>query len=339
MNDVISQIKNGDLSNPLNKERIRPQFREFLQYVENIILFKKLSVNTRDIYNYSRLFKSKHKYKIFFPEMVSSILQYLNVISLVNLFNELDNEKVNKQFGTDGVNGKQTGEIIDYKFRMNEEPDQALRDLNQDMHLGLEYNDNDIYNENEYEEEPQIESLEIKTNNTNLKIIGGFIISYLDKINDVQVTYDELTTNKINLIVNTHEQKIRTANLKSFEWLSQAGNEAQRQIVLLQMHTLKKLKYADLAQYISKEYGGDLGGDFNNAALITDDDDEYLENDNYDGEGGDKDYEVEYNDDGTEKERKDNDIDQEEMGEVFDVEENDEGDQDYGYQAVDGGYD
>ena len=320
LNDVISQLKNGELSNPLNKEHIRPQFREFLQYGENVKLFKNLSLNTREIYNYSRLLKSKHKYKIFFPEMVSSILQYLNIISLVNLFNELDNNKVNKKLGT--------GEIIDYSFRMNEEPDEALKDLNQDMNLGIEYN-----NDNE-DEENMIESLEIKHNNTNLKIIGGFIISYLDKINDVQLTYDELTTTNINLTVNTHEQKLRTANLKSFEWLSKSGNEMERQLVFLQMHKFKKLKYADLAKYVSNEYGAE----FNNVSAFTDYDneDDIIESDNYEGEI-EADNENEYNEDGTEREKKDVDIDMEEMGQVFDEEENDDGDQDYGYQAVNSG--
>ena len=343
LNDVINQIKNGELSNPLNKERIRPQFRDFLQFGENIKLFKKLSVNTRTIYNYGRMFKSKHKYKIFFPEMVSSILQYLNVISLVNLFNELDNDKVNKELGMkigakiDSNRENQTGEIIDYRFRVNEEPDEALKDLNQEMNLGLEYkNDYNEYNE-DTDEDTQIESIEIKNNNSNLKIIGGFIISYLDKINDIQLTYDELTTTKINLIVNTHEQKLRTANLKSFEWLSQTGNEAQRQIVMLQMHKLKKLKYADLAQYVSKEYGAE----FNNLSAFTDndneDDNEYVESDNYEGEienDENDDYKVEYDEDGNEKERKDIDIDNEEMGVVFDIEEDEDGDQDYGNLAV-----
>ena len=167
-------------------------------------------------------------------------------------------------------------------------------------------------------------------------IIGDFIISYLDKINDTQITYDELTTTKINLIVNTHEQKLRTANLKSFEWLSQTGNEAQRQIVMLQMHKLKKLKYADLAQFVSKEYDAE----FNNVSAFTDNDNddynEIIESDNYEGEKDHKDHEVEYDENGYEIERKDMDIFDEEIGVVFDVEEIDEADQDYGNLAVGG---
>jgi hypothetical protein len=62
LNDVISQIKNDELSNPLNKEHIRQQYRTFLQYGENIKLFKTLSINTREIANFARLIKSKHKY-------------------------------------------------------------------------------------------------------------------------------------------------------------------------------------------------------------------------------------------------------------------------------------
>jgi len=348
LNDVISQIKNGELSNPLNKEHIRQQYRTFLQYGENIKLFKVLSINTREIYNFARLFKSKHKYKIFFPEMVSSILQYLNIISLVNLFNELDNSKLNKK--TDIYNktqrqnqnksqtqsrnlDNQTGELIDYNFRTNIEPDESLKDLNREMNLGIETDD--------YEDETLIESLEIKNNNTNLKIISGFIISYLEKINDTQLTYDELTNEKINLLVTTHDQKLRNSNLKGFEWLHKSGNEAERQLVFLQMHKLKKLKYADLAKYLLTKTNN---SDFNSTPLNENeidididndyDDKENDENDEYEGE---VEQDVEYDENGNQKERIDMDIDMEEMGQVFDEEENEEGDQDYGYQAVDDG--
>jgi len=240
----------------------------------------------------------------------------------------MDTDKINKKLDME----KQTGELIDYRFRKHIEPDEALKDLNQDMNLGLEYN------EDHEDEENLIESLEIKHNNTNLKIIGSFIISYIDKISDVQNTYDELTTTQINLIVNTHEQKLRTANLKSFEWLSKTGNEAERQMVLLQMHKLKKLKYADLAQFVSKEYGADFNNNNNVEAFAdmnNEDDIDYEENDDYEGEDGKN--EIEYNEDGTEIERKEMDIDREEMGQVFDIEENEDGDQDYGYLAVGGG--
>jgi len=318
LNDILSQLKNGELSNPLNKEHIRPQYRSFLQFGENIKLFKTLSTNARIIYNFSRLFKSKFKYKIFFPEMVSSILQYLNVISLVNLFNDLETTK-EKQTKTN-ANGNKGGEIIDYEFRKYEEPDESLKDLNKEMNLGIEYED---------EDEPLIESIDIKFNNSNLKIISGFILNYLDKINDIQTTYDELTKSKIDSLVTIHDQKLRTANLKSFEWLSKSGNEAERQYVFLQMHKLKKLTYADLSQYLTKKYGDDfkdmpLTGDYNN------DDVEYEEIDEYD-------IKAEYDEDGNEKEKQDIDIDNDEMGEVFDDEENEEGDQDYDYLAVDDG--
>ena len=38
LNDIINQIKNQKLVNPLNKDKIRPHFRNFLQYGENIKL-------------------------------------------------------------------------------------------------------------------------------------------------------------------------------------------------------------------------------------------------------------------------------------------------------------
>ena len=271
--------------------------------------------------------------------MVASILRYLNVISLVNLFNDLESNKEKKNIkytkGNQGNQGNpnqknnQGGEIIDYEFKTYEEPDDSLKDLNKEMNLGLETED---------EDEVLIESIEIKYNNSNLKIISGFIINYLDKINDIQLTYDELTNTKVNSLVTIHDQKLRTANLKSFEWLSKSGNEAERQFVFLQMHKLKKLKYAELSDYITKTYGDDfknmpLTGDYN------EDDMEYVEKDEYTEKDEDDNAEIEYNEDGSEKERKDIDIDNEEMGRVYDVEDsdNEDGDQDYGNLAVDDG--
>jgi hypothetical protein len=238
---------------------------------------------------------------------------------------DVGSEKHNKHNNQNKENkqnaiGNKGGEIIDYEFRTYEEPDDSLKDLNKDMNLGLETED---------EDESLIESIEIKYNNSNLKIISGFIINYLDKINDIQNTYDDLTQSKIDSLVTIHDQKLRTANLKSFEWLSKTGNEAERQYVFLQMHKLKKLTYADLSQYLTKQYGDDfrnmpLTGDYN------EDDVEYEENDYYE-------YKAEYDEDGNEKEKQDDDIDDEEMGEVYDPDEDEDGDQDYGYLAVDDG--
>ena len=42
-----------------------------------------------------------------------------------------------------------------------------------------------------------IESFEFKNSN-NLKVIGKFIIIYLDYIDDTQSTYDELTNEYVN---------------------------------------------------------------------------------------------------------------------------------------------
>ena len=104
------------------------------------------------------------------------------------------------------------------------------------------------------------------------------------------------------------------------------------------MHKLKKLKYAELSDYITKKYGDDfknmpLTGDYN------EDDMEYVEKDEYTEKDEDDNAEIEYNEDGSEKERKDIDIDNEEMGRVYDVEDsdNEDGDQDYGNLAVDDG--
>ena len=48
-------------------------------------LFKILGDKTRELYTFVKLIKSKQKYKVLFPELVSNVLHYLNIISLSNL--------------------------------------------------------------------------------------------------------------------------------------------------------------------------------------------------------------------------------------------------------------
>ena len=349
LNDIINQIKNRQLSNPLNKEHIRPHYRDFLKFGENDKLFKMLGATTRQIYNFTRCIKSKHKYKVLHPEMVSSICQYLNIISLVNLFNILDISKLNV---------KSQNELIDYKFREYEEPAESLKDLNRELYLDLDENvglDN-IYNtdDNEY-----IESFELKKSN-NLNIISGFITTYLDKINDIQTTYDELTTEKINTIVTTHDQKLRDANLQGFKWLSTEGQEDARQFVFLKMHKLKKLDYADISKYLKLEYGSNYDNENNNdidsleadANMYFTHNENIAHNDEYSTEHIDEfaDYEDELIErdqyierdayiDTNEYKNRLNKEELAEMPDIYDEEDNEDADQDYDYLATGDGDD
>ena len=333
LNDVMNQIKNNMLSNPLDKERIRPQFRDFLSMGENIKLFKMLGVTTREIYDFARLLKSKNAFKILFPEMVSSLLQYLNIISLVNLFDILDVRKI----------ASNASEIVEYKFKVVEETDDALKDYNRELSLDNDFingnnygnNYNEINDINNDEEVNFIESFEIKNSN-NLKIINSFITTYLDNINDIQNTYNELTNKHIKEVVTSHNQKLIEATLKGMEWLSKEGHESEKQLVFLKMHKLKKINYAGLAEHLQTEYGD-----------IYDDGDKFNENDEYDGDneiinvgdngadGADGTVDNEQNND---YERQNNELgldkyEQAEMAQVFDDEENEDGDQDYGFLA------
>jgi hypothetical protein len=308
LNDIINQIKNNRLSKPLDKESIRPQFREFLQYGENAGLFKTLSISSIQIYEFAKQLKSKHKYKILFPEMVSSILQYLNIISLVNLFDVLDNNKI----------AKNKSEIVDYNFKVIKPPADDLIDFNKDANLSLEEEGIIDYDDNPID---FIESFEIK-NSDNLKTIGGFIISYLDRIDDIQSTYDELTDTHINLVITKYEQTRIESNLRVFEWLSAQGRESERQLLMLQLNKLKKITYGGLKQHLVQEYGEnfwieDEENEDNADALIGDDEDLNEDNERYNNELGLDKYELG------------------EMGDVFDAEENEDGDQDYDYMAVD----
>ena len=110
LNDVMNQIKHNKLSNPLNREMIRPQYRDFLNFGDKDKLFKILGDKTRDLYTFVKLIKSKQKYKVLFPELVSTVLHYLNIISLSNLFNILNSTNNNIR--------QTDSESIEYNFRV-----------------------------------------------------------------------------------------------------------------------------------------------------------------------------------------------------------------------------
>ena len=237
--------------------------------------------------------------------MAASIVQYLNIISLVNLFNVLDINKIEKT----------ETETIDYKFRVNRNPDDTLLDMNKDMNLQLE-NEEGILDTGE-DNINFIESFEI-TNSDNLKLIGIFITKYLDRIADIQNTYDRLTESNINKVVTKHNQKHIEETLRGFKWLAKDGNESERQIIFLRMYNLKNISYGGIADHLKHEYGSNFMDDVANN-----------DNDDYDGEKLREENDNELGDN--------HDDDPDEIGYVFDGEEDDEEDQGYDNQEV--GYD
>ena len=329
LNDIINQIKNRKLSNPLNKDTIRPQFKEFLKFGDSYKLFNILGDTTRKIYNFSRLFKSKNNYKVLYPEMVSNIIQYLNILSLVNMFDILDTYRL----------GQKTNEIINYKFNQYEEPDENVKEFRKYINVDMDTTED--------EDKNFIESFDIKKSD-NLKIVSDFIIIYLNKINDTQILYDSLTIEQIHNVVSTHDQKLRDANLKGFEWLSREGNEEERQLVFLKMKKLKKLDYAGIAKYLKTEYGDrfnqfgedDEGG--GNGGNGGSGDNNILETDDYEGEVEDVDRNMDDNgDESGNRNINENGLANDELDElpnVYDDEDdNADGDQDYDNLAADNG--
>jgi hypothetical protein len=342
LNDIINQIKNQKLVNPLNKDKIRPHFRNFLQYGENIKLFNALDKTTREIYNFARLFKSKHRYKVLFPEMVSSILHYLLVISLVNLFDVIDNNKMQKG---------QT-DIIDFKFKQPIEQDSALLDYSKVMDINLMNEDTPL--DDDGQPIDLLESFEFKNSN-NLKVVGGFIITYLDYIIESQGTYDELTNEYINIVVTKDKQKEIENTLRSFEWLNLEQNSDIYKLTLMKMR-LKKVNYSNLTPYLKQQYGDNFGNDVNNENngndendahnLNTNDNDNYnetyQEDDEREGDGGvsvgddigydddnDNNDNIERNAYGMDKYELEN-----ELPNIFNVDDMDEAEMDYDYIGV-----
>jgi hypothetical protein len=246
LNDIINQIKNNKLTKQINKENVRPQFREFISFGENAGLFKTLSTSTREIYDFARSLKSKQTYKVLFPEFVSSLLKYLNVISLVNLFNVLNIKKLTK--------GK--AEIVSYKFKVAENVTSNIApvDMNEGENILM-----DLTNDTDGNMEPDmdfIESFESK-NSDNLKLVGEFVTAYLNKVDDILRDYDALTQDNIAKVIAKHEQKQIEATLKSFEFISREGNEDEYQRLRIKMNILKKVEYRNITEHLKSIFGDD----------------------------------------------------------------------------------
>ena len=248
LNDIVNQIKNGQLTVQHNKENVRPQYREFIKFGENIGLFKMLSSGIKDIYNFAKLIKSNSNYKVLYPEFVASILHYLNVIALNSMFSVLDNKKVTK--------GK--AEIVKYKFKSPTKT--PVVDENIHMDLGdsivMQATD-DLAGAIEATEMDLVESYESK-NSDNVKVITEFVIAYLDKINQTTLDYDSLTQEQIAKTIAKHDQRQIEATLRSFELLSREGYEDEYQrVVRIRMNKLKKVEYRDLTEYLKGVFGDD----------------------------------------------------------------------------------
>ena len=237
LNDVMNQIKHKQLSNPLNKEHIRPQYRNFLKFGEKDKLFTLLGETTREIYNFVKLIKSKDKYKVLYPELICNVLHYLNIISLSNLFNILNNNKISNV----------ESESIDYNFQITDEQNPELIQLNKELNLGF---DEDTILDTD-EDVNFIESIEIKSSD-NVKTIYSFILSYLDYINSNQTTYDTLSETYIKSEIRSFDQKTIERTLKQYKILKEENNEELRRYLYLQMNVYKRIEYSNLANEVEK---------------------------------------------------------------------------------------
>ena len=301
LNDVINQIKHNKLASIINKDKVRPQYRDFLTFGENDKLFKLLGENTRTIYDFVKKIKSKQNYIILFPEFVSSILHYLNIISLSNLFYILNSNNINKK----------ESKTVNYNFKIAKEQNHDFYNLKNEINLEL---DEDALDEEE-DNVNFIESIEIKKSN-NLKIVSEFIITYLDYIHNNQSIYDELTEKCIKNNITVFDQKRIENNLKVFKTLNEEGNEEKKMLLYMQMNVLKKINYGNLSENLDKLFEDDAEG-------LGDSVDNYEEKAELDNEYVPSKY--------------DNDevYDNQQMSKVISREDDDEGNQDYNNLAVD----
>ena len=307
LNDVMNQIKYGKLSNPIHKDKIRLEYRSFINYGEKETLFSLLSETTRELYNFVKNIKSKEKYKLLFPEFVSTLLHYINVISLSNLYTILNKNNI----------GKKESEIIDYEFKLDEEPSRDMLELNKELNLGLE--DELLYDTEEDNNVNFIENFEIKKSN-NIKIVNEFILSYLDYIDSNQKLYDRLTDNNIKKEITQYNQKKIERTLNTFKKLSEEGNEYKRAMLMAQMKITKTIDYKNLSNFVDEMTEQDQ----NEEALLNTNDSYEVDNEFEPGDSNDPDY----------IDTRDTTTDEIEQYGVFSSED-DVGDQDYHHLAVD----
>lgn len=314
LSDIINQIKNRKLSTHTVREKVRPQYRDFLPYSDNVKLFKLIDGFNRQIYNYARTIHSKNIYKVLYPEMVASMLHYLLIISLANMFDSLDNT---------GVMNQRT-QVAEYNFIKNPTKDPAIVDYSNDMQIDLI--NNDVQLDDDGNPIDLVDNIRMK-NSSNLKTISNFIVTYIERVNDNQELYDSLTNSAVNLQITKDKQEKIENTLRSFEWLSKENNEMNRLLVQMKMR-LEKVTYGDLHQYLKGQYGDEF---------LEEEPDEYdggmdMEGGN-DGDTGD----MEGGDDGM---RRNNAYGMDryelenELPQVVAYEDLDDGDMDYDYIAV-----
>lgn len=307
LSDIINQIKNKKLGIQIAKEKIRPQLRDFLPYSENIKLFKLIDNFNSQIYNYSTKLHSKNIYKVLYPEMVASMLHYMLVISLANLFHCLDTPRLRHQATHE----------LEFNFVKRPNKDPAIIDYSNDMNIDL-VND-DVQLDDNGQPIDLIDNIRMKNSN-NLKTISNFIITYIERVADNQLLYDSLTEFEINRQVTQDKQNEIENTLRSFEWLNKENNEVNRLLIQMKMG-LKKIGYGDVHKYLISEYGRDF--------LEEENDENEIDIRRGDGGVEADDIERSRNDFGMDRYELDN-----ELPDLVAFDDLDDGDLDYGFLAV-----
>lgn len=245
LNDVINQIKNGKLT--INIEDIRPQYRDFIAFGSNGGLFKLLSIHcVKPLYDFIIQIKSKIDFKVLYPEFVATILHYLNVLSLTGLFNVLDNKKISNK----------KAEIIKYTFKPVESTPVDIEPINMGDEIVMEMTD-DLAGAMEEKQMDFIEKIEEKSSD-NIKVVTSFVITYLNKIDQMLQVYDALTKENITKNIAKHDQKQIEATLKSVEYISKEGHEEEYKLLRIKMNILKKVEYRNLSEYAKTIFGDEF---------------------------------------------------------------------------------
>ena len=271
LRDIVNQIKNGALARIGKMDDVRPQFKKFVKFRDNMKLFKGLNENIiNPVVKFCDILSSNKDYKYYFAEVIASILHYINVQVLNKLFDYLSDVR---------IAGKQ-GIIADVKFgnRNMDNVDDEDDKSHVNQFAVIEASFEDIKTEMDEDEMPEMDFIESIENgkSTNIKIIHEFVKTYLDKIIDNQRDYDELTRTNIKLVMARNRQRSQARNLAIFKNLSN-DNMIDDYNRLQNLMKQGFLEYKDLATWAQANYGDKIPGNGNDTHDNFDEQDEIPE--------------------------------------------------------------
>lgn len=321
LKDILNQINNGRLENIDDKNSVRFQYRDFIRFGKNKVLFKGIKEYIDVFFRINNMLIGREQYTVLNTENTSGILHYMTILCYLSMYNYLYDNGLMKKYGKmGGDEDSKTVIIDDYDMTPHDIERKIVADDLDDVN-----EEKELIRHIEIDEEDDDDMDDKMYRSTNLSIIVEFLKTYFIKIFSDQEAYDSLTSEKIDEVMADHQQRQQERNLKIFSFLQKEGHEEDHNMILNKL-AIGKLGYKDLSEYMGQVYGDTLfevekvGDMFEDDNVVIEAADQGMEN---------------FDD----NERKDNELGllKTEMDEIGFAGDPDEGmeDQDYGYMVGD----